>query len=60
MAKKVERLLMAILLSLTIFSSLYFFFPVKAYAKMACGEAHPKDPAYCKFEEERNCCIVIK
>ncbi len=57
--KNVEKILYAILLAITFFVAMFFFFPQKAEAIMVCGVAHPKNPEYCAFTYESNCCIVI-
>ncbi len=58
--KNVEKIFYSILLAITIFAGIFFFFPQKAEAAMVCGVAHPQHPEYCAFTYESNCCIVIR
>jgi hypothetical protein len=58
--KKVEKILLAVIIVLTVLNVLFFSFPKVAKADMVCGIAHPQNPEYCAFTTPSNCCITIQ
>lgn len=58
--KKLEKILLAVVITIMVCNVLFFALPLSAGKPiMICGIAHDEDPAFCNFEVEANCCLVI-